>query len=316
MNHSLSNSSLHRHRQLSLSSSTERAEIRASGLGTSMWVLGVLCSSSGSAWFPKVIHERDWYYPSFLGPHTERSRVKVKANLKPTRPELPPLPARGAHQAPSAASGRSFVASKAEEVKMVKEVLLLKSSSSPSSSSTTTMTTACGLGGSAVLYLVMGVYGYNIEHILMVDIIPDQSVRKAMNEINAVEILQFLEETESAKLQRRRQELTQTTSDQPVDDEAVYYKVAGECPKGRVYGLGSLGRKKRRYADPDASTSQLLAQRGMDNFMILKSKRTSGGVGKALWRNPNILKYGLVGFNSELATSVVPPQFTFREEAY
>ncbi|KAK9087747.1 hypothetical protein Syun_030141 [Stephania yunnanensis] len=34
-----------------------------------------------------------------------------------------------------------------------------------------------------------------------------------------------------AKLQRRRQELTQTTSDQSVDDEAVYYKVAGECPK-------------------------------------------------------------------------------------
>ena len=32
---------------------------------------------------------------------------------------------------------------------------------------------------------VMGAYGYNIEHILMVDIIPDASVRKAMNEINA-----------------------------------------------------------------------------------------------------------------------------------
>lgn len=31
----------------------------------------------------------------------------------------------------------------------------------------------------------MGAYGYNIEHILMVDIIPDASVRKAMNEINA-----------------------------------------------------------------------------------------------------------------------------------
>ncbi|KAK9125532.1 hypothetical protein Scep_014378 [Stephania cephalantha] len=59
-----------------------------------------------------------------------------------------------------------------------------------------------------------------------------------------------------AKLQRRRQEPTQTTPDQPVDDEAVYYKVAGECPKGRVNGLGSLGRKKRRYADADASTSQ------------------------------------------------------------
>ncbi|KAK9127896.1 hypothetical protein Syun_016693 [Stephania yunnanensis] len=58
-----------------------------------------------------------------------------------------------------------------------------------------------------------------------------------------------------AKLQRRLRELTQTTPDQPVDDEEVYYKLAGECPKGRVYGLGSLGIKKRRYADVDASTS-------------------------------------------------------------
>ena len=31
----------------------------------------------------------------------------------------------------------------------------------------------------------MGEYGYSIEHILMVDIIPDPAVRKAMNEINA-----------------------------------------------------------------------------------------------------------------------------------
>ncbi|KAK9096761.1 hypothetical protein Sjap_022258 [Stephania japonica] len=38
------------------------------------------------------------------------------------------------------------------------------------------------------------------------------------------------------------------TPDQSVDDEAVYLNVAGECPKGRVYGLGSLERKKRRYA--------------------------------------------------------------------
>ncbi|KAK9092130.1 hypothetical protein Syun_027041 [Stephania yunnanensis] len=59
-----------------------------------------------------------------------------------------------------------------------------------------------------------------------------------------------------AKLQGRRQELTQTTPDRSVDDEAVYYKVAGECPKGRVYNLRSLGRKKRRYVDTDASTSQ------------------------------------------------------------
>ncbi|KAK9104378.1 hypothetical protein Scep_021222 [Stephania cephalantha] len=71
-----------------------------------------------------------------------------------------------------------------------------------------------------------------------------------------LEILQFLEETESAKLQRRRKESDQDyIGPLAVDDEVVYYKVAGECPKGRVYGLGSLGRKKRRYADPDASTS-------------------------------------------------------------
>ncbi|KAK9125324.1 hypothetical protein Scep_014170 [Stephania cephalantha] len=59
------------------------------------------------------------------------------------------------------------------------------------------------------------------------------------------------------KLQRIRLELTQATPDQPVDDEAVYLNVVGECPKGRVYGLGSLGRKKRRYAYPGASTSQM-----------------------------------------------------------
>ena len=32
---------------------------------------------------------------------------------------------------------------------------------------------------------VRGAYAYNIEHILMVDIIPDSSVAKAMTEINA-----------------------------------------------------------------------------------------------------------------------------------
>nr|AFK35333.1 unknown [Lotus japonicus] len=37
------------------------------------------------------------------------------------------------------------------------------------------------------LHKVMGEYGYSIEHILMVDIIPDPSVRKAMNEINAAQ---------------------------------------------------------------------------------------------------------------------------------
>ncbi|KAK9151213.1 hypothetical protein Syun_009522 [Stephania yunnanensis] len=82
----------------------------------------------------------------------------------------------------------------------------------------------------------------------------------------------MLERLLVAKLQRRSQELTQTTPDQPVDDEVVYYKVAGDCPKGCVYSLRSLWRKKRRYVDPDASTSQMLAQRGMGNFMILSKE--------------------------------------------
>ena len=47
-----------------------------------------------------------------------------------------------------------------------------------------------------IIFQVMGAYGYMIEHILMVDIIPDTSVRKAMNEINAgnglVQTLPFL----------------------------------------------------------------------------------------------------------------------------
>uniref|UniRef100_A0A0C9S651 TSA: Wollemia nobilis Ref_Wollemi_Transcript_15524_1472 transcribed RNA sequence n=1 Tax=Wollemia nobilis TaxID=56998 RepID=A0A0C9S651_9CONI len=37
----------------------------------------------------------------------------------------------------------------------------------------------------------MGAYGYNIEQILVVDIIPDASVRRAMNEINAAQRLQL-----------------------------------------------------------------------------------------------------------------------------
>jgi hypothetical protein len=36
---------------------------------------------------------------------------------------------------------------------------------------------------------VMADYGYSIEHILMVDIIPDATVRKAMNDINAGTLL-------------------------------------------------------------------------------------------------------------------------------
>lgn len=41
------------------------------------------------------------------------------------------------------------------------------------------------------MYEVMGAYGYNIKQILMVDIIPDPSVRRAMNEINAGSLFSF-----------------------------------------------------------------------------------------------------------------------------
>ncbi|KAK9166747.1 hypothetical protein Scep_001938 [Stephania cephalantha] len=41
---------------------------------------------------------------------------------------------------------------------------------------------------------------------------------------------------------RRRQKLTQTTPDQPLDDEAVCYKVASDCPKGCVYSLSDSSK--------------------------------------------------------------------------
>ncbi|KAK9104861.1 hypothetical protein Scep_021705 [Stephania cephalantha] len=64
-----------------------------------------------------------------------------------------------------------------------------------------------------------------------------------------------------AKLVRRHDEHTQATPDQPIDEEQLYYDTARDYPKGRVYGLGSLAKRKRRYADPSASTSQELMVR-------------------------------------------------------
>ncbi|KAK9100085.1 hypothetical protein Scep_023515 [Stephania cephalantha] len=298
-----------------LSSKTKTiAEIRASVLVTAR-VLGVLCSSSDSASFPEVIHERDWYYPSFLGPHTARSRIK----------------------APSAESGRRLVALKAEEVKKVKEVLLLKSSSSPSSSSTATTTTTYGLGGS-VLYCekermredqfeqlkmlvdigdILGACG-SIKRTekLWYDLKSDRNglvlegrhnadsqwISDLRKKGNALIIPRVVLETIPMELlgkknwnraidlivteckemeydgivldswsrwaaygvlhdpEMRSMETLGADPDYTglkLDDEAVYYKVADECPKGRVYSLRSLGRKKRRYVDPDASTSQV-----------------------------------------------------------
>ncbi|KAK9087185.1 hypothetical protein Syun_029579 [Stephania yunnanensis] len=55
---------------------------------------------------------------------------------------------------------------------------------------------------------------------------------------------------------RRREEHTQATSDQPIDENQLYYDAAGECSKGRVYGLESLAKMRRRYEDLSASTSR------------------------------------------------------------
>ncbi|KAK9112219.1 hypothetical protein Scep_019738 [Stephania cephalantha] len=57
------------------------------------------------------------------------------------------------------------------------------------------------------------------------------------------------------KLLRRHEEHTQATPNRPIDEKQLYYDAAGECSKGRVYGLGSLAERKRRYEDPGASTS-------------------------------------------------------------
>ncbi|KAK9123365.1 hypothetical protein Sjap_012967 [Stephania japonica] len=50
-----------------------------------------------------------------------------------------------------------------------------------------------------------------------------------------------------AQLKRRRQELTQATPNQQVDEMALYYDVVGDCPKGRVY---SHGREDMMILEP------------------------------------------------------------------
>ncbi|KAK9152821.1 hypothetical protein Sjap_000301 [Stephania japonica] len=63
------------------------------------------------------------------------------------------------------------------------------------------------------------------------------------------------------------QELAQATPDQ-----------LGDCPKGRAYGLGSLGSRKRRYDDLGASTSlePMVPRSKFDN--IVDQLKTGCGV--------------------------------------
>ncbi|KAK9148667.1 hypothetical protein Scep_007424 [Stephania cephalantha] len=59
-----------------------------------------------------------------------------------------------------------------------------------------------------------------------------------------------------SKLVRKREEHTHATPDQPTDEEQLYCDAARDCLKEHVYGLGSLAKRKRRYADPGASMSR------------------------------------------------------------
>ncbi|KAK9158253.1 hypothetical protein Scep_004827 [Stephania cephalantha] len=71
------------------------------------------------------------------------------------------------------------------------------------------------------------------------------------------------------KLVRRRKEHTQATPHRSIDEKQLYYDVAGECSKGRVYGLGSLAKRKKRYEDLSASTSgEPMVQRSELNAVV------------------------------------------------
>ncbi|KAJ9164084.1 hypothetical protein P3X46_023699 [Hevea brasiliensis] len=85
---------------------------------------------------------------------------------------------------------------------------------------------------------VMGAYGYSIEHILMVDIVPDASVRKAMNEINAAQRLQL------ASVYKGEAEKVLQVKKAEADAEAKY--------------LGGVGVAKQRQAITDGLRENIL----------------------------------------------------------
>ncbi|XP_027110453.1 protein PPLZ12 [Coffea arabica] len=85
---------------------------------------------------------------------------------------------------------------------------------------------------------VMGAYGFNIEQILMVDIIPDPSVRKAMNEINAAQRQQL------ASVYKGEAEKILQIKKAEADAEAKY--------------LGGVGVAKQRQAITDGLRENIL----------------------------------------------------------
>ncbi|CAI9762365.1 unnamed protein product [Fraxinus pennsylvanica] len=85
---------------------------------------------------------------------------------------------------------------------------------------------------------VMGAYGYNIEHILMVDIVPDPSVRIAMNEINAAQRMQL------ASVYKGEAEKIFLVKKAEADAEAKY--------------LGGVGVARQRQAITDGLRENIL----------------------------------------------------------
>ncbi|XP_068663689.1 ion channel DMI1-like isoform X2 [Aristolochia californica] len=83
------------------------------------------------------IADRDWLYPSFLGPHSSRSRVNIKATkstkatslpVPPRRPPTPPRSESGNHAASLA------IPLAEDKIKLEEEVKLVRSTSGASSS--------------------------------------------------------------------------------------------------------------------------------------------------------------------------------------
>jgi len=85
---------------------------------------------------------------------------------------------------------------------------------------------------------VMGAYGYSIENILMVDIIPDTTVRMAMNEINAAQRLQL------ASVYKGEAEKILLVKKAEADAEAKY--------------LGGVGVARQRQAITDGLRENIL----------------------------------------------------------
>ncbi|KAK9114882.1 hypothetical protein Syun_021679 [Stephania yunnanensis] len=106
---------------------------------------------------------------------------------------------------------------------------------------------------------------------------------------------------DGAELVRRHAKECQATLDQSIDENQLYYDAVGDCPKRCVYGLGSHGRRKRRYADPDASTSRVpMVQRSKFDAIVQRLVQFEAFVQSQLGMRMDF----------EVSTSQAPPATT------